>query len=628
MSQLENLLQQCTVKLTIPGGWGTGFFVAPGLILTCAHVVQGAKDEPIQVRWQTQENWAEAVVERSLPEPYDLALLRVMLPADANPPCVYLDVATQSRDSLYLFGYPDQDFPNGCPVTFNCEGLTGDEPALIKFALGQVRPGMSGAPLLNQRTGKVCGIVKFTRDRSFDLGGGAIPTAVILAQFPELVEQQRAFHQCNQRWNDLVAELLSSDEAISQTNLGGTNYQTQIGVANTNVIGGVHYHQGDASQGKQTVKKILLLSANPENPETVRRRKETKEIRDVLKRAKHGDLCELHDRPDINAAELSQELTTIEPDIIDISGCENGIECLTLDENIEKNARTEAEKLKLIAELFQLHYQSIKCIILNGCYSEEQAREIVQHIDFVIGISRDLEDDRVIKFLSEFYYYIGSERTIRDSYNLSCNYLQRRGLEDINILPTLLDKYNERKRRELEEELSVCDKEIEKNPNNVELWKKRGSLLKELGRAEEANEAYEKASSLAPNDYKIRTEQGDALEQLEKYEEAVNAYDKALELETEDYKVWWKKGQALVEVKKYGEAVESYDKAVALAIKLEQPSPERYIICREYASLLNKLEEYQKSIFMYKKSLGFEPRYRASSYLKRQVYKKMFSGRG
>jgi hypothetical protein len=46
---------------------------------------------------------------------------------------------------------------------------------------------MSGAPLLNQRTGKVCGIVKFTRDRSFDLGGGAVPTSVILAQFPELV---------------------------------------------------------------------------------------------------------------------------------------------------------------------------------------------------------------------------------------------------------------------------------------------------------------------------------------------------------------------------------------------------------------------------------------------------------
>ncbi len=226
MSQLENLLQQCTVKLTLPGGWGTGFFVAPEWILTCTHVVREAKGEPVQVRWQKQENWAKAMVERSLPDPYDLALLRVTLPIDANPPCVYLDVAIQSRDPLYLFGYPDQDFPNGCPVTFNCEGLTGDEPGLIKFALGQVRPGMSGAPLLNQRTGKVCGIVKFTRDRSFDLGGGAIPTRVILEQFPQLREFQKEFHGGDHRWSKLVAKQSEIDfEPYLQSILDDEDYR-------------------------------------------------------------------------------------------------------------------------------------------------------------------------------------------------------------------------------------------------------------------------------------------------------------------------------------------------------------------------------------------------------------------
>ncbi|MBL1179319.1 tetratricopeptide repeat protein [Pantanalinema sp. GBBB05] len=200
MSQLEDLLQECTVKLSLPGrvGWGTGFFLAPEWILTCHHVVRDADGNPVQVQWQQVE--LDAVVERSWPEPYDLALLRVTLPAEANPACVYLDAEIRSRDPLYLFGYPDQDFPNGCPVTFTCEGLTGDDPALIKFSLGQVRPGMSGSPLLNQRTGKVCGMVKFTRDRAFDLGGGAVPTAVILEQFPELVEQQRSLHQSDRRW--------------------------------------------------------------------------------------------------------------------------------------------------------------------------------------------------------------------------------------------------------------------------------------------------------------------------------------------------------------------------------------------------------------------------------------------
>ena len=208
MTALEDLLQQCTVKIIIPGGWGTGFFVAPAWILTCAHVVQAAGAQAIQVRWQTRD--LEARVERSLSDPYDLALLRVVLPDDANPPCVYLGEEVQSRDPLYLFGYPDEGDRQGEPRTFNCDGITGSEIAAILFNLGQVRPGMSGSPLLNQRTGQVCGMVKFTRDRSSDLGGGAIPTRVILEQFPQLRDLQREFHGQNPQWLRLVTETIAS----------------------------------------------------------------------------------------------------------------------------------------------------------------------------------------------------------------------------------------------------------------------------------------------------------------------------------------------------------------------------------------------------------------------------------
>ena len=206
MSHLENLLQQCTVKLSLPErtGWGTGFFVAPGWILTCAHVVPEANGQPVQVQWQKIE--LEAIVERSLPDPYDLALLRVSWSANCNPPCVYLDEEVRSRDPLYLFGYPDEGDRQGEPRTFRCDGITGSDIASILFNLGQVRPGMSGSPLLNQRTGKVCGMVKFTRDRSIDLGGGAIPTRVILAQFPELQELQRQFHQQHPQWLQIAAQ--------------------------------------------------------------------------------------------------------------------------------------------------------------------------------------------------------------------------------------------------------------------------------------------------------------------------------------------------------------------------------------------------------------------------------------
>jgi S1-C subfamily serine protease len=72
-------LHTCTVKLSIDDTHGTGFFVAAGLILTCHHVVKNAGDRPIKVRWQNQENFAEAKVLQSFPDPVDLALLQFKL---------------------------------------------------------------------------------------------------------------------------------------------------------------------------------------------------------------------------------------------------------------------------------------------------------------------------------------------------------------------------------------------------------------------------------------------------------------------------------------------------------------------------------------------------------------------
>lgn len=200
MSQLEDLLQQCTVKLTLPGRvlGGTGFFVAPGWILTCAHVVKEAKGQSVQVCWQAQD--LEVIVDQLLPT-YDLALLRLVSTGLSNVPCVYLGEEFSASHRLYAYGYSDE-FPEGASLLGECEGTaTENNSPLILFKATRVRSGMSGSPLLNQQTGKVCGMVKFTRDRSIDLGGGAVPAAVILARFPELVEQQRSFHQEDKRWS-------------------------------------------------------------------------------------------------------------------------------------------------------------------------------------------------------------------------------------------------------------------------------------------------------------------------------------------------------------------------------------------------------------------------------------------
>jgi Trypsin-like peptidase domain/Tetratricopeptide repeat len=623
---LENLLQQCTVKLSISGymGWGTGFFVAPELILTCAHVVEKASiEDSIQVRWKNEEKWAQAFIERLLPNPYDLALLRVSQLGSRTHPCISFDrEKIRSRDQLYLFGYPANDFPNGCPVTCDSEGLTMDEPSFIKFKAGQIQPGMSGSPLLNQRTGDVCGIVKFTLGSNSDAGGGATQSTTILAQFPELIEKQMLFHQQDRRWNNLVGELFDDEKVMTQNNSDDTTvYQTKTGANNTNYIGGVHHHNSDSLKVEQTVKKILMLAANPDNIESSRKRTGIKEIRNALNRAKayHGQLFDLEDRLETSAIDISQELSAIQPYIINISGCENGIGMVTLKSNYDGSTIVNPDIL--IADLFKYYANNVECVVLNGCYSKEQSVEIAQYIKYVIGINHLIDDREAVIFLNEFYYQLGSKRGIKNSYDISCNLLQRSGDIDSSGIPVLLNKKDETDRRNTEQKLKACILELEEKQYSIELWNRKAELLERLGRYTEATESYEKASDLQPDNPKYRTNQGDLLEKAGNYEQAVIAYNKALEIEEDDYQVWWKKGQALIGIKKYNEAAISYDRAVSL----KPPSPDGYVILREYGSLQKKLGNYNKSIILYKKSLSLEPKYRISSYEKRQVYKKMYS---
>jgi HEAT repeat protein len=202
--QLYELLQECTMRVTVPGkaGHGTGFFVAPGLILTCAHLFTAALSTPssVEVYLRGQPHPAQIT---KIQREHDLALLQVSL---IDHPCVYLHGGVVPFDPLYSYGYPD-DHPDGDPATFSLEGKAGAQGEQLKFKTGQVRPGMSGAPLLNVRTGQVCGIVQLTRDRNNDLGGRAIPTTAVFQVFPELVAQQQHFHRQDRRWTNCLWEV-------------------------------------------------------------------------------------------------------------------------------------------------------------------------------------------------------------------------------------------------------------------------------------------------------------------------------------------------------------------------------------------------------------------------------------
>lgn len=96
---------------------------------------------------------------------------------------------------------------------------------LLTLAWSNVRPGFSGSPLLNLRTGAVCGVVKRTMGEDTLLGGRGVPIEHALEAFPSLQTWQKQFHTRDGQWaNSLtpqqrevneLGKLVAPNEAVT-----------------------------------------------------------------------------------------------------------------------------------------------------------------------------------------------------------------------------------------------------------------------------------------------------------------------------------------------------------------------------------------------------------------------------
>lgn len=134
------------------------------------------------------------------------------------------------------------------------------------------------------------------------------------------------------------------------------------------------------------VKKILLLSANPTNTSKLRLDEEVREIEAGLKRAKGREEFEIISKWAVRTEDLRRALLDYEPQIVHFSGHGEGCQGLALENN---SGQMQLVSTKALARLFKL-FPKIECVVLNACYSEVQAEAIHQHIDYVIGMKKQL----------------------------------------------------------------------------------------------------------------------------------------------------------------------------------------------------------------------------------------------
>lgn len=127
---IQDLLRAATVRVDINATpSGTGFFVAPGTIVTCFHVVESALlatggGAPAIRVVDASDGEHEVDVAGQWPEErIDLALLELRDTAEHR--CVLLDADFRARDQIDSFGFT-QKYPGGGPTTLEIEGQMVD----------------------------------------------------------------------------------------------------------------------------------------------------------------------------------------------------------------------------------------------------------------------------------------------------------------------------------------------------------------------------------------------------------------------------------------------------------------------------------------------------------------------
>ena len=175
------------------------------------------------------------------------------------------------------------------------------------------------------------------------------------------------------------------------------------------------------------MKKILILSANPRDTNNLRLEEEIREIKKTLQLSPHRNEFEIITESAVQVDDLTRFLSHHQPTIVHFCGHGNGIDGLILEENY---GHQQIVSTQALAKLFDLFQQQVECVLLNACYSEEQADCIHQHIDCVIGMNQAIGDKAAIKFSIGFYTALFSNRNYQDCFDMGCAAIDLQGISE------------------------------------------------------------------------------------------------------------------------------------------------------------------------------------------------------
>lgn len=155
---------------------------------------------------------------------------------------------------------------------------------------------------------------------------------------------------------------------------------------------------------------ILLVSANPQSTGWLQLDEEERAIRRDTEA--YRDRIRIERCPAARPEDLIDAVREYKPTIVQFSGhgTRNGLK-FQADDDVFEEIEVSGEALE---DFFR--GRGVKCVILNACYTEHQARHIANVVDIVVGTRFQLDDGHARLFSSKFYRGIARGLSVAEAF--------------------------------------------------------------------------------------------------------------------------------------------------------------------------------------------------------------------
>ena len=174
---------------------------------------------------------------------------------------------------------------------------------------------------------------------------------------------------------------------------------------------------------------VLFLASNPIDVQQLRLDEEARSIKETIRKTKFRDSVLFESRWAVQPMDVLQAINELNPTVVHFSG--HGSDS---DEIVFQDAEGKAKLIskEAIVQTMMASSNTIRLVFFNTCYSHNQARSVVEHVEAAIGMNTTIGDNAARIFSSQFYSAIGFGISLGKAFEQAKALLMMEGIKEEN----------------------------------------------------------------------------------------------------------------------------------------------------------------------------------------------------